>query len=49
MHQLLYAGMTDADADPPVIGADRGIDRAQAVVPGGAAALLDAELSRGQV
>src|SRR5947207_5836127 len=41
--------MPDADPDPPVIGADHRIDRAQPVMAGRAAAALDPHLARPQI
>ena len=41
-HQVLVAGMADADADPAIVVADMGVDVAQAVVAAGTAALLHA-------
>ena len=35
---VLVAGMADADADAAEIGAEAGVDRAQAIMAGGAAA-----------
>ena len=48
-HQLLDAGMADAEPHPPVIGADRGVDRAQPVMARRAAAALDPELAGREV
>ena len=44
MYQLLHAGMPDAEAHALVVVADMRADRAQAVVPGDAAADLHAHL-----
>ena len=41
LHQFLNAGMPDPDPHPPVIRSEMGVDRAQSVVPGAAAAALD--------
>src|SRR5579883_2222853 len=41
-HEVLVAGMADADADATIVVADMGVDVAQAVVAAGAAALLHA-------
>ena len=41
-HQVLVAGMADADAHPAIVLADMGVDVAQAVVAAGTAALLHA-------
>ena len=49
VHQLLDARMADAEAHAAIIVADMGRDRAQAVVAGIAAAVLDAHLRRRQV
>ena len=46
VHQLLAAGMTDADAHAAVVVADMAGDGAQAVVAGVAAASLDLQLGR---
>src|SRR5271156_4516547 len=48
LDHFLGAGMTNADAPPPVIIADMRGDRAQTVVPGDAAADLDPHLARRQ-
>ena len=48
MHQLLDAGMTDAEPHPAIVVADMRRDRAQAVVAGDAAADLDPHLRRRQ-
>ncbi len=44
-HGILVARMADAQPDPRIGLAQMGMDRAQAVVPGMAAALLDARLA----
>ena len=49
VHQILIAGMADAQADPPVVLADMSIDRAQSIVTARAAALFDPQLAGGQV
>src|SRR6516162_9204793 len=41
--------MTDTDPHPPIIGPEESVDRAQAVMPGIAAAALDAQLARPQI
>ena len=46
---VLVAGMADADADAAEFGAEAGVDRAQAVVAGGAAADLHLDLHRREV
>ena len=43
------ARMADAETHPPVILAEQRVDAAQAVVAGGAAALLDAHLTGGEI
>ena len=48
VHQLLHAGMADADAHAAVVVADMRGDRAQAVVAGDAAADLHPHLGRRQ-
>ena len=48
-HEVLVAGMADADAHAAIVVAEMGIDVADAVVAAGAAALLDADLARRQV
>ncbi len=48
-HQLLGAGMADADAHPPEIVAEERIDRADAVMPGRAAAALHPDLALGEI
>src|SRR5258708_26442094 len=48
-HELLGAGMADADAHAPVIVGEERIDRAQPVMPGGAAAALDPQLALGEI
>ncbi len=49
VHERLVARMADAEPDPPVVVADMGGDRAQAVVPGDAAADLDPHLGGREV
>ena len=49
VHQLLLAGMADAQAHPPELLADVGLEGADAVVAAGAAALLDADLAGREV
>ena len=49
LHQVLDAGMPDADAHAPEIGPDMGVDRADAVVPRRAAALLHPHLAELEV
>ena len=46
---VLVPGMADADAHAPEVGAEVGVDRAQAVVPRGAAADLHLDLHRREV
>ena len=46
---VLVAGVADADADAAEFGAEMGVDRAQAVVAGGAAAVLHLDLERREV
>ena len=48
MHQILDAGMTDAEPHPAIVIADMRRDRAQAVMAGDAAADLDAHFGRRQ-
>src|SRR3546814_6220001 len=49
VHQLLVAGVADADAHAPEVGADMGVDVAQAVMAGMAAAPLDTDLAEGEI
>ncbi len=49
MDQVLEAGVADAEPHAGVVVADMGGDRAQPVVPGVAAAGLDAQLARRQI
>ncbi len=49
VHQILVAGVADAEAHPPVVAPDMGIDRAQAVVPAVATTTLDPHLAGGEV
>ena len=49
LHQILVAGMADADADAAVIVADMLGDRTQAVMAGNAAADLDPHLAGRQL
>src|ERR1700716_692883 len=49
VHQLLDAGMTDADAPAAMVMADMRRERARAVVPAAAAAGLDPNLRRREV
>ena len=48
LDHVLVAGMTDADAPPPIIIADVGGDRAQTIVPGNTTADFDPNLARRQ-
>ena len=48
-HQVLVAGVADADPDPVVVGPEMLVQRAQTVVPGVPAALLEPQLARDQV
>ena len=48
-HQVLVAGMADAEPDAAIVGADLRIDRAQAVMAAIAAADLHPRLARGEV
>src|SRR5262245_55261609 len=47
--QGLLAGMADAEPDAVEVGADMRLDRAQAIVPGMAAAGLGADLAQRQI
>src|SRR5271166_2169399 len=49
VNQRLVAGMADPEANPLVVVADMGGDRAQAIMAGVAAADLDPDLGRGEV
>ena len=48
-HPILVTGVADADAHAAPIGAKMGVDRADAVVAGCTAAMLDLQLERGKV
>ena len=48
-HRVLVAGMADAQPDPTIGLAQMAVDRAQSVVPGMAATLLQPAFSGGQV